>query len=276
MFLIGMSRLAVISLALILSSGQIQAQSPAGSVTVADIITLLEAKLPEQVVLAKIRSNSQPFNVTTDELLKLKKAGASEQVLLMMLNPSAPAASGTATTPPPSPSAPQQADNPFTEVGVYYSKAGKWTELLPEVVNWKTGGVLKSIGSAGIVKKDVNGHLPGPNSRNSVASPLEFTIYTPDGVAITEYQLIRLRSAPGKDYREFRTITGGVFNSKSGAMRDMVPFEGKKTGSRLYSVVLPNNMGAGEYGFIYMGASGGAGGMSSLAMGKMYTFRLLE
>jgi hypothetical protein len=106
--------------------------------------------------------------------------------------------------------------------------------------------------------------------------PLEFMIYAPEGVAITEYQLIRLRATPGKGYREFRTITGGVFNAKSGAMRDMVPFEGKKVATRLYQVVLPGTLGAGEYGFIYLGASGGSGGMSSLAMGKMYTFRLLE
>jgi hypothetical protein len=56
----------------------------------------------------------------------------------------------------------------------------------------------------------------------------------------------------------------------------MVPFEGKKEGARLYSVILPGNLGAGEYGFIYMGATGGSGGMGSLSMGRMYTFRFLE
>jgi hypothetical protein len=100
-------------------------------------------------------------------------------------------------------------------------------------------------------------------------------IAMPEGVAITEYQLIRLR-ANKKGYREFRTVTGGVFNAQSGAMRDMVPFEGKKEGTRLYSVILPGNLGAGEYGFIYMGATGGSGGMGSLSMGRMYTFRFLE
>jgi hypothetical protein len=79
--------------------------------------------------------------------------------------------------------------------------------------------------------------LHGPHSRNSVNSPLEFIISMPEGIAITEYQLIRLR--PNKDYREFRTMTGGVFNQKSGAMRDMVPFEGKKLSARMYSVVRP-------------------------------------
>jgi hypothetical protein len=141
-------------------------------------------------------------------------------------------------------------------------------------VNWRTGGVLKSVASAGIVKKDVNGLLNGPHSRNSVNSPLEFIISMPEGVAITEYQLIRLR--PNKDYREFRTITGGVFNQKGGAMRDLVPFEGKKLSGRIYSVVLPNTLGAADYGFIHMGATGGSGALTSLSMGKMYTFRLIE
>jgi hypothetical protein len=147
-------------------------------------------------------------------------------------------------------------------------------EVLPEVVNWRTGGVLKNIASAGIVKKDINGLVPGLHSRNSVALPAEFIVYTAEGVAITEYQLLRLRAK--NDYREFRTVTGGVLHQKSGALRDMVPFEGKKVGNRLYSVILPANLGAGEYGFLWLGAAGAGGGLTSLSMGKMYTFRVLE
>ena len=134
--------------------------------------------------------------------------------------------------------------------------------------------MLKNIASAGIVKKDLNGLIPGPNSRNSVNLPAEFVIYAPEGVAITEYQLLRLRAK--RDYREFRTVTGGVLHQKSGAMRDMVPFESKKVGNRLFQVILPANLGAGEYGFMWLGASGASGGQTSLAMGKMYTFRVME
>jgi hypothetical protein len=38
--------------------------------------------------------------------------------------------------------------------------------MLPEIVNFKTGGVLKSIASAGVVKGDMNGILEehGPSS----------------------------------------------------------------------------------------------------------------
>jgi hypothetical protein len=250
----------------------------AGGVTLEDVIALLDAKMPEAVVISKVKSNGSAFDLSTQDLIRLKKAGASEAVLLHMMTSGAAAPSAVPVAAKAASTAETTAGTmqPFSEVGVYYKKQGVWTELLPEIINWKTGGVLKTIGSAGIVKKDVNGHIPGPNSRNSVNSPLEFMVYAPEGVAITEYQLIRLRAHPGKDYREFRTITGGVFNQKSGAMRDMVPFEGKKAGTRLYSVVLPNTLGAGEYGFVYMGATGGAGSTQSMSMGKMYTFRLLE
>jgi hypothetical protein len=103
-----------------------------------------------------------------------------------------------------------------------------------------------------------------------VASPVEVLIYAPEGVAITEYQLLRLRDNKGS--REFRTVTGGVMHVSGGATRDLVPFEGKKLVNRTYKIVLPN-LGAGEYGFLPPGAVTSA---SSASLGKMYSFRLLE
>ena len=142
--------------------------------------------------------------------------------------------------------------------------------MLPEVVNWKTGGVMKSLASGGLVKGDVNGHLQGSNSRNSLTSPVEVVIYTPEGTSITEYQLLHLREHG--DAREFRTVTGGVMHVSGGAARDVVPFESKKAASRTYRILLPN-LGAGEYGFLPPGAVSSA---SSASMGKIFTFHVIE
>jgi hypothetical protein len=68
-------------------------------------------------------------------------------------------------------------------LGFITKKGGEWVELLPEVVNWRTGGVLESIATAGLVRGDINGVLQGANSRNSVKSPVEILIYAPEGVA---------------------------------------------------------------------------------------------
>jgi hypothetical protein len=251
------------------------------------VIKLVKAGLGEDLIVGMINSQPGQYSVDANSVIALKNAKVSDKVIAAMMAkaaaaptaPAAPAAPTAADFQPgvpdvPYAAAPSPGAADFKEVGVYYKKQGKWMELLPEVVNWKTGGTIKTIASVGVVKKDINGNLPGPHSRNSVNTPLEFVISMPEGVAITEYQLIRLRI--NKDYREFRTVTGGVFNQKSGAMRDMVPFEGKKMATRLYGVILPENLGAGDYGFIYLGAAGGAGGMSSLSMGKMYTFRIVE
>jgi hypothetical protein len=157
------------------------------------------------------------------------------------------------------------------EVGVYFKKAEGWADVQPEVVNWKTGGVLKTIGSAGIVKGDVNGHISGPHSPNAVKTPLEFLIYAPEGVAITEYQLLRLRDS--KESREFRTVTGGVLHVSGGATRDLLPFESKKIAPRTYVIVLPS-ISTGEYGFLPPGSEMSSHASSSL--GKIYSFRVLE
>ena len=230
------------------------------------VIEMVAAGLPEDVIIAKIASSQTNFDLSTAGLVKLNQAKVSSAIIKAMMAPkgvSAPAPLAASATPVP-PGAP-------TEIGVYYKKKDKWEEMLPEVVNWKTGGVLKNIASAGMVKGDVNGRINGPNSRNSVKTPLEFLIYAAEGVAITEYQLLRLRAQ--KDGREFRTVTGGVLHVSGGATRDLVPFEGKKIASRMYVITLLN-LGAGEYGFLAPGSV--ASSHASAQLGKMYTFRLLE
>ncbi len=238
------------------------------------IIKLVKAGLSETVLLGMVNSQPGKYSTKVDDLIALKEAGVTDKVIAAM---AAKAVSA------PSPATPAGSENavagaaaaPTLEIGVYFKKDGSWTEVLPEVVNWKTGGALKSLATATIVKKDVNGNIAGPSSRNSVKAPLEFLLVAAEGVSVTEYQLIRLRL--NKNYREFRTVTGGILNQQSGAMRDLVPFEGKRVSPRTFAVVLPSNLGAGEYGFLSPGAGGAAGvGHGGAQIGKMYTFRIVE
>jgi hypothetical protein len=243
-------------------SGAIFGQPMQKRMSVDDIVEMSKAGMSESLVITKLRKEGQAFDLKPADMVRLKQSGVTDAVMQAMLDPSAPT-SNTPTVAAPS--------NPTLDTGVYFRKDGKWAEVLPEVVNWKTGGVLKSIASAGIVKGDVNGNIEGPNSRNSVKSPLEFMVVTAEGIAITEYQLIRMR--PNREYREFRTVTGGVMHVKGGATRDLVPFEHKKTATRTYEIILPSNIGAGEYGFLPPGAVSSA---NSASMGKMFSFRVLE
>lgn len=228
------------------------------------VIQLLKVGLDEDSIISKVQITKCNFDTSTQGLINLKQAGASNRLIQVMINSAKDAKNATSV--PAMGGAPTgNADTASypNEMGVYIKKDGQWVDVQPEVVNWKTGGVLKNIATAGIVKGDVNGNINGPHSRNAVKAPMEFVIVAAEGVAITEYQLIKLREQ--KDYREFRTVTGGVLHASGGATRDLLQFEGTKVASRTFLVNLPT-LGAGEYGFLPPGAF--VSSNSSVSWGK--------
>jgi hypothetical protein len=160
---------------------------------------------------------------------------------------------------------------PPTEVGVYVKKDGTWKPVEPEVVNIKTGGVVKSSFSLGIVKQDVNGIVNGARSGNSVTTPCDFLIVLPEGTAITEYQLVRLHQHD--ENREFRSVTGGVFHASTGEIRDNLTFAGTWFAPHTYRVSFDSNTGSGEYGFLPPNAFVSWYAASQV---KLYSFRIYE
>jgi hypothetical protein len=230
------------------------------------ITKMASANLGDDVITSMVKSQPGKYTVDPDSIIQLKKAGVSDKVIAAMIekNSGGPAPN---TAPPVATATPL-----VDEVGVYYKdKDNKWVEILPEVVNWKTGGFLKGLATDGLVKGDVNGHVEGKASKYALNTPLDFLVYTPEGVAITEYQLLRLRESGNS--REFRSMTGGVIHSSGGAKRDVVDFEGKKIAPRTYEIVLGNDVKTGDYGFLPPGAVSSANMASG---GKIYSFHVIE
>jgi hypothetical protein len=157
--------------------------------------------------------------------------------------------------------------SPVDEVGVYYQKGDDWVSIMPEVVNWKTGGVMKSIGTMGVVKGDVNGKVKSGSSRTKISSPVTLLVFCPEGTAITEYQLIHFHNHSNS--REFRTVTGGVFHVSSGSERDTMEFDSKHIAQRTWTLSL-EGLQSGEYGILPPGMSESRS--ASAHLGKMYTF----
>jgi hypothetical protein len=221
---------------------------------------MAKAGLGDDVIVSMIQSQPGHYDVTPDTLVSLKNAGLSDKVLAAMAAKNA--------TPPA-----EKATDAFEdlEVGVYHKVKDVWTIIATEPVNWKTGGVLKSFATQGIVKGDVNGRLQGPGSATKMNTPLEFLIKTPDGVEATDFQLVRLHVK--SDAREFRTVTGGVFHSSGGSTRDAIPFEQKRIAKRTYKITLPDTAPPGEYAFLAPGLTGSS---ASGSTGKAYTFHLVE
>ena len=227
------------------------------------VVKLVHSGLSEDMIVNVVKAQPGNYRLDPDNLVNLKNAGVSEKIISAML------AKSTAGSPSSSKEA--SPSGLPTEVGVYWDQQGNWVQLLSEPVNWQTGGVVKHVGTLGVVKGDVNGKLLGGHSKTSLPIPAQILFRLPEGTEITEYQLIHCHEHG--DSREFRTVTGGVFHQSGGAKRDLIPFDFKKVADRAFVVEL-SDFKPGEYGFVAPGA--GMERNASSQLGKMYTFRVLE
>jgi hypothetical protein len=244
------------------------------------VIKLVKAGLSEDLIVTTINGAAGNYDISADGIIALKAAGASDKVVAAIVaKASAPAEAAPATVPPSPvlvtrqpPAAESALPAGIDEIGVYYKdKSGAWVALMPEVVNFKTGGFMKSMMTDGIVKGDLNGHVSGPHGRTTLTFPVVLAVYVPEGTAISEYQLLRLRTH--SDGREFRSVTGGVFHASGGANRDLIEFQADKIAPRLYQFTVQSSAGKGEYGLLPPGAYSSSNMGSN---GKIYSISIPE
>lgn len=252
------------------------------------VIKLVKAGLSDDLIVTTINSSPGNYDTSANGLIALKKAGASDKIVAAIVvkasgastaapptpaNLSATTIGGVPESAAPSPSSPPALPNGVDSVGVYFldSSSNAWQELPAEVVNFKTGGALKHYASVGIVKGDMNGMVGGNRSRTILKMPASFIFYVPEGRSPGEYQLLRLRV--NADSREFRATTGGVVHESGGALRDVVDFTPKKIGPRLYQIIVGEDAGKGEYGFLP--PADAVSGNNIASSGKIYSFALV-
>ena len=152
---------------------------------------------------------------------------------------------------------------------MYYKKADAWQDLEPEVINFKTGGVLKSMATDGLIKGDVNGNIKGAHSKTQITTPVEILIYAQEGVAATEYQLLLLREE--KRLARIPHRDGRSFPSVRRRQPDAIEFEAKKIAPRTYSLAL-SKLKPGEYGLMPP-SSGDATGSTGRLRKALYISR---
>lgn len=235
------------------------------------VIKLVKANLSDDLIISTINAAPGTYDTSADGIIALKTAGVSDKVVAAVVM-KASGVTSAPMAPIPPPVAGSGLPVGIDEVGVYYKdKTGAWAALLPEIVNFKTGGVFKSVMTNGLVKGDLNGHIQGPHAKQGVTFPVVFAVYVPEGTAITEYQLLRLR--PNNDSREFRSVTGGVLHTSGGATRDAIEFQFEKIAPRVYQITLQSSIGKGEYALLPPGATGSSNMGSS---GKIYSVSVTE
>ena len=100
-----------------------RAQSGSEVLTNDSVISMVKAGLGTNVIVTKIRTSKTRFNLTTNELIRLKESGINEEVLMAMLGFSESADPPTTETRSRSVgvSDPNDPNNPLTahDVGIY-------------------------------------------------------------------------------------------------------------------------------------------------------------
>lgn len=224
------------------------------------IIRMAKAGLSDDLIVDTIQNQPGQYTTDANSMIALKQAGVSDRVITAMVNKSRVKIAG--------PIAPIVLSD-VNEIGVYYKdKDGKWQPIDPEIIHIKSGGFIKSTVTDGIIKTDQNAHLEGRESKLALQRPVDILIYTPVGVDISDYDLLRFRL--NSNSREFRTYTGGIIHSSQGAQRDEVKFTAKKTAPRTYEFRLNTETPGGEYGLLPPGTGNITNG------GKIYTFAIVE
>jgi hypothetical protein len=230
---------------------------------------MAKAGLGDDLLIQTIQLQPGRYQTSPDDLIALKAAGLSDHVIsviqahgtgLSVRSPSQQVVDARPYVPPP----------PGVEgIGVYYKdKDGHWQSIDPELVHVVSGGFVKSTLTHGIIKEDRNGRVTGRESKLLLPRPIEFLIYTPDGVQGSEYDLLLFRLSGNN--REFRTLTGGVIHSTGGAKRDEVPFKPVLIAPHTYTFTLDAKTPGGEYGILPPGTGNVTNG------GKIYTFAISE
>ena len=230
------------------------------------VIKLVKSGMTEDLILSVIQQQPGNYSLGADDLVALKEASVSEKIISAMLAKSR----GDSIAPPPN-GAPSGAGRmvgaagraSVTGPGVFYKKGNEYFELLTEDVDWRTSGGMKNIVSAGIVKKDLNGALAGPSSRNLLASPTEIVLSPPPGLTVNAYILLPIDPSRGSRVQR----RAGEPQERRGQGRD--PVRREKVGENVFRMVFPTPLGPGEYGILSATPS------ESEGTSKMYTFRVL-
>jgi len=222
------------------------------------VIQMIKAGLPEAVVIAKIKSTATKFDLKTDSLVNLKKAGVSDKVLEAMV--AAGSGSAPTTGAMPAPPAPAVAAGALKNTDVIYQLVGgKYVEMFATSANLETNMAFFQSKSEVV--------LEGKRAqyRTTDKQPVFLSTYSS-----TDAPLVRLKQGDDHNDRNLK-IGSGAFMPFGGTQKmgvrneDKIPVTIERDPRGFYKVTPSAALPPGEYGFI-LATGFGAGS------GKIYDF----
>jgi len=270
-----MNKLRVmLACALVSAAGPLQAEV----LTNESVLQLVEVGLGDEAVVAKIGNSENSFDVSTDALIALRKAGLSSAVIAKMIDAgSAPLtkAPSVLSIDSPDPRVPHPA-------GVYL--LADWQDdPKMQVINattsnqTKTGGFLGYMVTGGLASMSFKTVIPNAQARAKapVRRPVFYFYFGQPGAngevgafwlagtvsSPAEFSLVQFKVK--KDSREAKVGSFNIGGAKSGVMdKDRIPFTYEMVSPGVFKAQPDIDLEAGEYGFLYSSSTGGGPGLS--------------
>lgn len=257
---------------------------PSGGLSVDDIVALASAGISEDLIITKIKKNGKAFDLNTEQILQLKKAGVTNNVMKAMLDPGtdpAAAAPAPAAVVPGAvaprvtavPAKPKEEDPVLSrlpaQAGMYCLRGGELVKIdLKTLASAKTAGRLGHTLTLGVKSVKTNAYLIGPSAKTRVqdTSPV-FYVRLPEGTSIDEVALVSLYVKPDRRELEVSAKSGFVGSKQGLRMETMKPFESEELAPNVYKIAT-SILGRGEYLFYLVGSADQIKGIQ----GKGYDF----
>jgi hypothetical protein len=225
-----------------------------------DVVQLVKAGLPEDVVVKSIETSASNLDTRANALVSLKEAGVPISVIKAMMNRKSTSSPSTETTV----SSKIGVALPSGE-GLYLVVDGNLKQLSAENVKTGSTSAFKMMATGGFGSMKVNGKIKGSESPVQISEGnATLILHSSDGMkGISGVQLIPLDKKGNG--REFTMGKASVFSGvTSGADGQILKFE--KIDSETFTVAL-TGLQRGEYLIYGILESRGAG-----SLGTMFTF----
>jgi hypothetical protein len=244
------------------------------------VVEMVAAGLPDEIIIAKIKSSETSFDLSTPALAKLTQAKVSSVVMKAMIEPKAsdpgvPAA--TAVPAPTNPDDPMAPHDPGIYLMTVIRDGGRKMVQLERTGSGheKTANTWGHAFSYGISKAKVKAELPGRRAvTRSTQDKPEFYMYFPPtgnlGGADTitspgQFSLLALEEK--KDHRETAVVKIGFGSASAGTdEKRTFKFDVDKIRAYAYKVTPSASLKEGEYAFVATTSMGGTASSGSVVV----------
>ena len=241
---------------------QAQVSPSPASLTIEEVVKLQRAGFSEDVIITRIKKNGKAFDLSTDELVELHKIGINDRVIRFLLDPSQPyAAPATQAPSQPEPATPPKPSVPEKQ----YSEDDHASKVPPEPgLYLLKDQMFAKIDAKILLGFDEKGRIGGPLKKSKVITYLVGA--TAKIRASEQARNFYLRLAEGRAIEEIVLMsfarkggrreleTGPVGKKQEFRAESMRAFDSLEVGQRLHRLT-PAKLGAGEYLFFQLGSA---------------------